>query len=87
MADVTDSNGVPDRVVDINDVSQVTANNGNSGSYSYNSYANVYILFNTGLNESLNDIGFATIPPGATSFNVTLNGAPIGAMITFTTSP
>jgi hypothetical protein len=84
MADITGDNGVPDRVVDISDVSQVAANYGNSGSYSPNVYTNVTIHFNVGGNEGLNSIGFATIPPGATSFNVTQNGTPVGAMITFT---
>jgi hypothetical protein len=80
MADI-----VPDKVIDIYDAMQISINYGHTGTYITN-LASVTVTFNTGQKESPDSYGFVAIPQGATSFNVTKNGSPIGALITFWTS-
>jgi hypothetical protein len=79
MADV-----YPDRKIDIRDISQASRNFGKVfGSY-INDTSGVAVTFSTGGGEEYPDAnGFLAIPAGATSFNVTQAGAPIGAMIIF----
>jgi hypothetical protein len=80
MADI-----VPDKVIDIYDSIEVSSSYGHTGTYITN-LSNVTVTFNTGQNESPDSHGFVAIPQGAASFNVTKNGSPIGALITFWTS-
>jgi hypothetical protein len=83
MADVN-----PDRLIDITDLSIVVSNYGGHESRGHE-YINgtglsgVIVLFSTGDAKSPDSNGFVVIPPGASSFNVTLNGTYIGAMIIF----
>jgi hypothetical protein len=78
MADV---NG--DGIVDGGDLALAAHNWGRSyGSYTYN-LSQVQVTFNTGGGQTPDADGFVAIPPAATSFNVTRNGTPIGAMIIF----
>jgi len=71
-----------DRKIDGKDINMAAMNFGRNGSYIYD-LSGVSIAFNTGSNETLDAYGSALIPPSATSFNVTRNGTPIGAMIIF----
>ncbi len=76
---MTDVNG--DTVIDGTDYQIVKRNLFHSGNYIYD-LAGVTVVFNTGY-EATPDDGNITIPDGARSFNVSRNGSPIGAMITF----
>lgn len=82
MADLTGLNGVPDRKVDMRDIALVASNFGKNASYAYAS-AGVHLITNSGGVIEPTTYGFAHIPIGATSFHVTQNGNPIGAMIIF----
>lgn len=77
---------VADGNVNGRDIATAARNFGAYGSYSYD-LSNVSIAFYAGGNEIGNETpdanGFAAIQLGATSFNVTRNGMPIGAMIIF----
>ena len=77
MADVN-----PDRRITGFDVALVSQNFGLNGSYIYD-LSGVNAAFNTGDNETPDANGFVAIPQSATSFNVTRNGTPKGAMIIF----
>jgi hypothetical protein len=77
MADVN-----PDRKITGVDVALVSQNFGLNGTY-ITDLAGVAITFNTGQTVSPESDGFVTIPPGATSFNVTRYGTLTGAMVIF----
>jgi hypothetical protein len=78
MADV-----VPNRHIDGRDLMTASRNFGYlDGGYFYD-LSGVTIAFDTGDDETPDANGFGAIPPNASSFNVTRNGTPIGAMITF----
>jgi hypothetical protein len=77
MADI-----VPDRRITGDDLIYASKNFGQSGSYIYD-LSGVSVKFSTGDVESPDANGFLAIPASATSFNVTRNGTPIGAMIIF----
>ena len=78
MADI-----VPDRKINILDISVVSINFGKSGTY-ITSLAGVTVTFDVGGTKQPdpND-GSVTIPQDATSFTVKRYGTPIGAMIIF----
>ena len=79
MADVT-----ADKYIGIDDITAASENFGIEGLYHYN-LTYITITFNTDEEKSPGNDGFVAIPqnPNTTSFNVTLNGNPIGAIITF----
>jgi len=77
MADV-----YPDRKISGMDVTLVNRNFGKYGTY-ITDLAGVTIIFNTGQTISPDSAGFVTIPSGATGFNVTRYGNPVGAMVIF----
>jgi hypothetical protein len=72
----------PDRKIDITDLWAVTRNFGKTGAY-ITDLSGVIITFNTGVRVSPDSSGFVAIPVGVTSFTVTRDGNPIGALITF----
>jgi serine protease AprX len=81
MADVE-----PDRIIDIADVYLVALHFGELTNFNNNpSGVTVKFYNSSGIIEekSPDSYGFVTIPQGATNFNVTRNGTPIGAMIIF----
>lgn len=77
MADIK-----PDRHIDIFDVVCASSNFGKRGTY-VTDLTGVKVTFNTGEEISPDSDGFVTIPPGATSFNVTRYDTLIGAMVIF----
>lgn len=78
-----------DYMVDINhdhkcdgkDIATAAKNFGKSGSYIYD-LSGVNVTFSTGDVEQPDGNGFVSIPTGATSFDITLDGAAIGVMVT-----
>jgi len=78
MADI-----VPDREVDYQDIFWVAKNYCYAGGTYITDISGVTVTFNTGQTISPDSAGFVVIPSGATSFNVTRNSTPIGAMIIF----
>jgi hypothetical protein len=80
MADIVPPWGV----VDISDVAAVSANYGASGSYNTNPLG-CTITFDVGGSFTPVIPSFVQIPSGATTFNITQNGSPVGACVTFWT--
>jgi hypothetical protein len=78
MADIAD----PYKVVGLSDVVTLARNYGKTGTY-ITDLSGVTVKFDTGMEISPDPYGYVTIPQGATSFNVTRYGNPIGAMVIF----
>ncbi len=72
----------PDGTCDLDDLLVVVANYWNTGSYETD-FSFVYVVFDTGDWNYVNESGYVGIPEDATNFTVYKNGNPIGAMITF----
>jgi hypothetical protein len=78
MADV-----LGNQKIDGRDIVAVVHNFGQKGTYLTWSASDVNVTFNVGPPLPLNSTDFVTIPSGATSFTVSLNGSPVGALVTF----
>jgi predicted membrane-bound dolichyl-phosphate-mannose-protein mannosyltransferase len=77
MADV-----VPDKIINDMDLLSANANFGKNGTY-ITDLTGVKVRFDSGEEKAPDSHGFIAVPMGATSFNVTRDGSPIGAMVTF----
>jgi predicted membrane-bound dolichyl-phosphate-mannose-protein mannosyltransferase len=77
MADI-----VPDKSINNMDLESAFNNFDKRGSY-INNLTGVTVKFNFGGEKTPDSNGFVAIPWGATSFNVTRDNKPIGAMVTF----
>ncbi|MEM2970794.1 MAG: phospholipid carrier-dependent glycosyltransferase [Candidatus Bathyarchaeia archaeon] len=77
MADI-----VPDKTINETDLRSANANLGKNGTY-ITDLTEVKVKFDTGEEKAPDIYGFIPVPAGATSFNVTRDGNPIGAMVTF----
>lgn len=78
MADV-----VPDRIIDIQDISRATRNFGKLGTY-IRDLSGVQVIFHPSkIRATPDEKGFIEIAPEQTEFYVLKNGNPIGAFVTF----